>query len=292
MLEFTNDSEWQRERAQKWKTVEEEIKEGLTRKRVNEFKAVYMTGLIPEGVKINVDAALCYFPDHSIEGVQYCLKVNFSDGLSDHEFVEVQAVLSVGLNRMKDLSRDDMVMLFRYVMGNVFDPGRKFPFYIGQEQELRTITIKPGRILRSMLVTLVHWIKSYKNCESYPFLAEFPEFVVSLIRYANPKMFTFRAAIGRENRKIVQHSAETTIEYTWRLLRYCISPPPAVDASTESLRRKRFLEKFRKEFEKLDEYPGELDKIWREIQIQEGVIKAGPAENIWRKLARKGVPNG
>ena len=110
--------------------------------------------------------------------------------------------------------------------------------------------------------------------------------------HVNPNIFTFSAAVNIDNRKEYSREERTAINYTWRLFRHCISPPSSIDDSIEGQQRKRFLEEFRAEFEKLNEYPGELEKIWREIQIQEGVIKAGPAENIWRKLARKGVPGG
>jgi len=292
MLEFTQDPEWQRQREESWKALEEETKEGLTRKRVKEFKAVYMTGLIPDGVKIHPHDAIELFPDHSVEGIQYCLDVNFPEGLSDGEYLEVQRLLSAGLHRVKDLSRDEKVTLFRYVMGDRFDPERKFPFRIGQDQSLRTITIKPGRLYSSALIAIVHWIKRYEYCQPYPHWAELTEFMVSLILHASPKMFTFRAAIDRENRRKVQDRAQTTIEYTWKLFRYCISPPATIDDTIEGQQRKRFLEEFENEFKKLDEHPAELDKIWREIQIQEGVIKPNPAENLWRKLTRKGVPDG
>lgn len=261
MLEFTRDPEWQRKREESWKAVEEDIQEGLTRKRVNEFKSYYITGLIPGGVKIGPGMAMRLLPDPSIEGIQYCLKINYPDGLSAQDMVELQRVLSIGVNGIRELSREGQVKVFRYVMGDAFDPHRDFPFKIGEGEEVYKVTVKPMYILNGALVSLVQWVEGLEYSDSFPFWAELTKYILSVFMHVNPNIFTFSAAVNIDNRKEYSREERTAINYTWRLFRHCISPPSSIDDSIEGQQRKRFLEEFRAEFEKLNEYPGELGKV-------------------------------
>ncbi|PAV24777.1 hypothetical protein CF392_14330 [Tamilnaduibacter salinus] len=291
MLEFTHDADWQEERAAKWKAVEDEIKEGLTRKRIREVRTYYMTGVIPDGVVIKPWDAIELYPDPSIEGLQHCLRVNFPDGMTKKEFEDTQVILSLALSRLKQLSKKQQAELFRYVAGDTFDPNRRFPFYIGQETKLRRLAVPPFEYFLSAMLEIVFWVKDTESSEPEPFWIECQSFILSLLPYLPSNMFTFQAGKKALTRK-PGHRDRTAVKYLWKLLRYCLSPPQAADDSEDGKKRQKFLKEFRARFEALEEYPGDLKAIWREIQIQEGIVKSGPIENIWRKTTRRGVPNG
>lgn len=295
MLEFTHDPAWQEERAEKWKVVEDDIKEGLTRKRIRETRTYYMTGIIPDGVIIKPWDAIELYPDPTIEGLQHCLRINFPDGMTKKDFEDTQVILSLALSRLKQLSTKQQAELFRYVAGDTFDPNRRFPFYIGHEAELRTMTISAFDYLHNALLNVVPWIEGKRHRSTTPFWEDQLAFILSLLGHVSPELFTFgaaRQATTIESKRKQTRQEKTTITLFWSLLRYCLSTPSAADDSENGKKRQQFLEDFRARFEELDSYPGDLKAIWREIQIQEGALKPNPIENIWRRTTRRGVPNG
>ncbi|WP_416398401.1 hypothetical protein [Allohahella sp. A8] len=296
MLEFTEDPEWQRNREVQWQPIQEELQKDLTRKRVNEFKHLYMTGRVPYGAIIHATDAVELYPDHSIAGIQHCLDTNFPSGLSSDEFRRLQATLSIGVGNLQGSSRDEQVELFRYVLGETYDPERLFPFRLGQEGRKHKIDISAGSLFADALVSLTFWVEASEYsapAENRVVWLDLIDFFFSLIKFVNPSVFTFFCLKHNRNRQKVSHHSAVVIKYLSRLLRYSITPPPAaLHDSTTGRERKKFLADFRSRFESLDVYPGELQKIWREIRIEEGEVIPGPVETVWRKLNSRSIPDG
>ncbi|MEQ5837769.1 hypothetical protein [Marinobacter sp. NFXS9] len=291
MLEFTEDPEWQRKREAAWGPIEDHIKEGLTRRRVKQFKQYFMTGRIPEGVHIPPADAVEHFPVPTIEGIRYCLRENYSREISDEEYGVLVRQLSVNVNTIYGMLRGEQVKLFAYVMGERYEKVRDFPFAIGGEKKQRKISYEPEKLLRSALIKIDEWLSGDNYFDQAPFWTNFTNYLSSLLSHAGKGHFKYKLYVSGELKRPKSKEA-LTLKLTCSIIRkmeQAHKDPKNCQLDDE---KKAFLGDFRKELNAVEKLPGDLEKIRREIQIQEGTVTPSVIENFWRRLRHKGDPNG
>lgn len=268
-LSFTQTPEWIKERETLWENEVCEFDDDTSRSDIKWLKSYFMTGILPKTKKRLFCSRIEYFPSFTIEGIQFALKNNFPEGVSDEDYKYFVKIFTARLNNIPGVTTNNRAELFKYVFGVTYQANRKFPFLIGDEQEHRPLNYHPNWLLFTG-TRVEYWLKSNDEPEHYWSLLL--DYFFSLIPEVNPKIFVDSYPEGCAYDDLgggVDWAGGQ--EGFYGLLKTCAHYVDPTNGAPEGESRRKYVREFNKRMDNLAVYPLNLKDSW-------GKLKAGSNE--------------
>lgn len=186
-LSFTKDPQWIEERQKKWDLIKEDYCDGLSKKQREQVYQYFMFGTPPKKIS---DFYFTYyftlFPLQTIEAHRF-IAANYFSAAEWTEREWGSFINSVLLTESEEVEKQDKLIHFFHYLGSSYDPGRKFPFLIGQEDQFRPFDVDPRMLFRKLNNQLNSWMydPEYKSDQRLaPYLLDY---FFSLIDYQLPE---------------------------------------------------------------------------------------------------------
>lgn len=191
ILDITQDPQWIAQREVLWQAERHSIAEGLTKKQLEDIRTFFFTGVPRKNSWLPPARMLESFPVFTVEGLAWCLQTY---GVSENndfpaggpDYMVVQQLFCSRLSGVPGLGREEQFQLFKYVFGDTYDLGRKFPFMIGQEGIFRPIELHVNHLFSDAMSTCI-WLR--RANEEEPLWSNLLDFFTSLIPHVDVRVF-------------------------------------------------------------------------------------------------------
>lgn len=266
-MRFIEDAEWVRNREILWKEEEGRAAGELSSKNIEKWKRIFFTGTVPSSGNFDPGEVLRLFPKFDIDGIQYYLRHIAPNPLKDEHYKNIQNLFSTQIYNVPGISFGESVFYFKYVFGDRYDPGRLFPFFVGDEKAFRPITVHPNRLFSC--ATSVYFDIGYVRDKVTHWLGLL-EYFFSLICVVDSKFFDLEIDQGRN---MVDGFVRIDIVQSRirKIMEWCVNPPEILENNTHKDLIVFYIDGFRDRMDKLGFYPGDLEKLWGEARSKGSV---------------------
>lgn len=186
-LSFTKDPQWIEARQKKWDLIKEYHGDGLSKKQREQVYQYFMYGTAPKKISdFYFTTYFNLFPLQTVEGYRFVAANYFAPT----EWTERELESFIGailFAESEEANKLEKRAIFKYCLGDRYEPGLKFPFLIGKETEHRSFDPDPSRLFGKLNTQLIGWIYDphYESGQRIaPYLLDF---FFSLIPYQLPE---------------------------------------------------------------------------------------------------------
>lgn len=269
-LSITQDPQWRAKREISWAEQEDEIAEGISKKRFLALKKYFFDGVVEPGFDVT-SCVLDFFPLASIEAVSFALKFYVNIDLVNrepHQFKGmVNAIMSIGgHSNATDQERAD---LWSYTFGESYQPDRKFPFYLADETELRPIPCLMGE--QYIRMTGLYNRLPYESFSNNFFRLDsrIVNYYFSLFPRLTEEMFVEEADFKAARRRIDGEKQLSYWRTTDKTFQNILAPADDIKNGANYAKAKPFYDQLYTFFDQLT-YPQNLAARWEKAKKEYG----------------------
>lgn len=190
-LSFTQDPGWIARRETHWEKFVDNHSDTFTRREFELMREYFFTGVPPKKNKFHPNSFITLIPSYSEEAMQfYFSKYVKADKVVGHNYLSLQKKYFTELFWWPGTSLEEKVHLFEMVYGDHFQPGRRFPFFIGKETELRPLTLDANDMASDLAVSVVLAMEDESDDKDYFVYLELIDYWLSIIPYVDAWAFS------------------------------------------------------------------------------------------------------
>lgn len=153
-LSITKNPEWIQSRQAVWETLEEDFKEGLRKKELQELKTYFFTGVFPGQRDFPDRAYFKWFPLQTPEGWDYVLQYLVSEG----KVFEDSFYASLGDLTGSGLTPEQELMQWDYFAGEEYKPTITSRVPVGKEKKIVSFNVDAGKIAAKFSLGIKGWL--------------------------------------------------------------------------------------------------------------------------------------
>lgn len=222
-LSFTQNPDWIKNRQDAWDKMEDSLAEGRTKKALEARKNYFFYG-IPPKIQLYPVEYMQYFPAPSYEGLKFAIGSYIdAKNIEDRQYRSMQLAFSQNLEHWPGLSSDDRLRLFKLAHGETYDPERKFPFLIGNEETYRDFAYGADGYFSVMTSRFARCFGSDEVNNLFWLSPEITQYYLSIIPKVDSMIFSLSVTEEEKKKKVGSTNLEGTQSFLNTLIKFLLN---------------------------------------------------------------------